>query len=51
MYAWIFRHLPGLMAVRIVLALALLVGMFFLLMDVVYPWLETLMPYSDVSVG
>lgn len=51
MYAWLFRHLPGPLPVRVLLVLAVLVGVFFLLMDVIYPWVETLMPYSDVAVG
>lgn len=50
MYAWIWRHIPGPVVVRLVIVLAVLVGLFFLLMDVVFPWVETLMPYGDVAV-
>jgi hypothetical protein len=50
MYAWIWRHLPGPVTVRLVIVAAVLVGVFFLLMDVVFPWVETLMPYGDVAV-
>jgi hypothetical protein len=50
MYAWIWRHLPGPVTIRLVIVAAVLVGVFFLLMDVVFPWVETLMPYGDVAV-
>ncbi|WP_291473613.1 MULTISPECIES: hypothetical protein [Corynebacterium] len=50
MYAWIWRHLPGPVTVRLVIVAAVLAGVFFLLMDVVFPWVETLMPYGDVAV-
>jgi hypothetical protein len=50
MYAWIWRHLPGPVTVRLVIVAAVLAGVFFLLMDVVFPWVETLMPDGDVAV-
>jgi hypothetical protein len=50
MYAWIWRHLPGPVTDRLVIVAAVLAGVFFLLMDVVFPWVETLMPYGDVAV-
>ncbi len=50
MYAWIWRHLPGPTIVRLAIVLAALIGVLFLLMDVVFPWVETLMPYGDVAV-
>ncbi|MCI1257090.1 MAG: hypothetical protein LKG15_10465 [Corynebacterium provencense] len=50
MYAWIWRHLPGPSLLRAVIVLAAVAGLFFLLMDVVFPWVETLMPYGDVAV-
>jgi hypothetical protein len=50
MYAWIWRHQPGPVTVRLVIVAAVLAGVFFLLMDVVFPWVETLMPYGDVAV-
>ena len=31
--------------------LLVLVGLFFLLMEVVFPWGETMMPWTDVSVA
>lgn len=50
MYAWIFRHLPGPFPVRVLLALALLAGVVLLLMEVVFPAVEPLLPWSSVSV-
>ncbi|MCK7638204.1 hypothetical protein [Corynebacterium pygosceleis] len=50
MYGFIWRHLPGPRAVKALLAVLLLVAVFFLLMEVVYPWVSTLMPYNDVAV-
>ena len=51
MYAWIWRHLPGPLAVRLLLALVLLAGVLALLFFVVFPTIEPLLPYSDVTVN
>ena len=32
------------------MAIAIAVGVFFLLMEVVFPWLSPMMPYNDVAV-
>lgn len=50
MYGWIWRHLPGPVVVRILLALLLIAGVVALLMLVVFPWLEPMLPFDDVSV-
>lgn len=50
MYGWIWRHLPGSVVVRILLALLLIAGVVALLMLVVFPWLEPMLPFDDVSV-
>lgn len=50
MYGWIWRHLPGPFIVRPLIALALLVGIFFLLMEVIFPQISLLMPYNEVAV-
>ena len=50
MYGFIWRHIPGPRPVKILVVLVLLVAVFLLLMEVVYPWVSTLMPYNDVSV-
>jgi hypothetical protein len=51
MYPWLWRHLPGPLAVRLLLALLLLVAVLALLMLVVFPAVEPLLPYSDVTVN
>lgn len=50
MYAWIWRRLPGPLVVRLLIVTAVLAGVVLLLMEVVFPWVESLMPYTDVSV-
>ena len=50
MYAALWRKLPGPAPVTWLLTLIILVGVFFLLMEVVYPWVSSLMPYNDVAV-
>ncbi len=50
MYAWIWRHLPGPLAVRLGELLVLLAAAVALLFFVVFPRVESLLPYSDVTV-
>lgn len=50
MYAWIWRHLPGPVAVRVLTALLLVAGVVALLMFVVFPWAEPMLPFNDVAV-
>ncbi|MDK8763835.1 hypothetical protein I6J72_12145 [Corynebacterium sp. FDAARGOS 1242] len=50
MYRALWNLLPGPTVVKAVLAVALIVAVFFLLMEVVFPWVSTLMPYNDVAV-
>lgn len=50
MYVWLWRHLPGPLAARLVQALVLLAGAVTLLMLVVFPRVEPLLPYQDVTV-
>jgi hypothetical protein len=49
MYGWIWRHLPGPLAVRIGTAVVLVVGVVALLMFVVFPWLEPMLPFNSVT--
>jgi sortase (surface protein transpeptidase) len=49
MYAWIWQHLPGPFAVRLTLAIALVLGFVALLMFVVFPWAEPLLPFNNVT--
>lgn len=50
MYAWMWRAIPGPLAVRLLVVLAVLVGVLALLMLVVFPVLDPLLPFNDVSV-
>jgi hypothetical protein len=49
MYGWIWRQLPGPLAVRIGTAVVLVAGMVALLMFVVFPWLEPMLPFNNVT--
>jgi hypothetical protein len=51
MYAWLWRHLPGNLAVRLTSALLLLLGVLALLFFVVFPYVEPRLPFQDVTVG
>jgi hypothetical protein len=50
MYGWIWRHLPGPLGAKLVLALLLTLGVIALLLFVVFPWLEPILPFNQVSV-
>jgi hypothetical protein len=49
-YAWLWRHLPGGFALRLVSALLLLLGVLALLFFVVFPFVEPRLPFQDVTV-
>ena len=51
MYGWIWRHLPGPTAVRVALAVVLVCGVIALLFFVVFPVLDPLLPFNDVTAG
>ncbi|MGH3450527.1 MAG: hypothetical protein ACRDQW_07320 [Haloechinothrix sp.] len=50
MYGWIWRHLPGPVAARVVIATVLIAAVVALLMFVVFPWLEPKLPFNQVAV-
>lgn len=50
MYRALWNLLPGPTPVKVLLAIAIAVGVFFLLMEVVFPAISPLMPYNEVSV-
>jgi hypothetical protein len=50
MYGWIWRHLPGPTAIRVLTALALALTVVALLLFVVFPWAEPHLPFNDVTV-
>jgi hypothetical protein len=49
-YGWIWRHLPGGLPGRLLGSLVLLTAAVALLFFVVFPRVEPLLPYSDVTV-
>jgi hypothetical protein len=51
MYAWLWRHLPGPLAVRILLAVVLACGVVALLFFVVFPVVSPLVPFNNVTTG
>ena len=50
MYIWIWRHLPGPLAVKLVQTLLLLLAVTALLLFVVFPWIEPHLPINQVTV-
>lgn len=51
MYAWIFRHLPGPLWLRIIEALIIIAAIVYALMTWVFPWLNQYNPFADSTVG
>ncbi len=51
MYVWIWRHLPGNVALRMGQALLLVAIVSALLLFVVFPWLEPKLWFTKVTVG
>lgn len=51
MYTWIWQRLPGPLAVRLLTGLVVLLGVVALLMLVVFPAVDHLLPFNDVSVN
>jgi hypothetical protein len=51
MYGWIWRHLPGPVPVRIALAALLVIGVIALLFFVVFPLVDPLLPFNNVTTG
>ena len=50
MYAWMWRTLPGPLAVRTMQALVMLAAVVAALFLWVFPWVESQLPYNDVTV-
>ncbi|MCA4133212.1 hypothetical protein [Arthrobacter sp. M4] len=51
MYAWIFRHLPGPLWVRILTSAALVAGVLVLLVQFVFPWISQFTSLTDSTIG
>lgn len=49
-YTWIWRHLPGGTASRTMLSLLLALVACAVLLFVVFPWIEPMLPFTDVTV-
>ncbi|MCE7005065.1 hypothetical protein LWC34_19860 [Kibdelosporangium philippinense] len=49
MYGWIWRKIPGPLAVRITIATVLILGVIALLLFVVFPWLEPKLWFNNVT--
>jgi len=50
-YGWIWRHLPGPTAAKVAEAVVLVLGIVALLMLIVFPWVEPLLPFNQVTTG
>ena len=51
MYTWIWRHLPGPFAVRLVEVTVLLLAVVALLFFVIFPWAEQYIPFDHVTTN
>jgi type IV secretory pathway VirB2 component (pilin) len=51
MYGWIWRHLPGPLAVRLAVLIVLFCGVIALLFFVVFPAVDPLLPFNNVTSG
>lgn len=50
MYSWIWRHLPGGLPGRIAGSVLLVLAVSALLLFVIFPWLEPMLPFTRVTV-
>ena len=50
MYVWIWRHLPGPVAAKLLQTLLLLLAVTALLLFVIFPWIEPHLPINQVTV-
>lgn len=51
MYGWIWRHLPGPGAVKLLQVVMLISAVVILLLLVVFPWVEPRLPFNAVTAG
>jgi len=49
-YTWIWRILPGGLPGKVVGSLVLIATVTALLLFVVFPWVEPMLPYNDITV-
>ena len=50
MYTWIWRHLPGPLPAKAFVALLLVLAVSALLLFIVFPHVEPLLPFTEVTV-
>jgi len=50
MYAWLWNHLPGPTALRVLICAVALAAIVAVLFIWVFPWLEPRLPFTDVTV-
>ena len=50
MYAWLWRHLPGPLALKITFSLSLFFLIVIALFAWIFPWLEPRLPFASVTV-
>lgn len=51
MYAWIFRHLPGPLWLRILQTLILVAAALFLMVQFLFPWMAQFTSFTDSTIG
>lgn len=51
MYVWIWRHLPGGLTWKLLQVLLLVAAVSALLLFVIFPWLEPMLPINKVTVN
>jgi hypothetical protein len=51
MYSWIWHHLPGPRAMKMLQALVLVAAVVAMLLLVVFPWVEPRLPFNAVTTG
>lgn len=50
MYAYLWHLLPGPKPIKIILAIAIVLAVILVLMEVVFPWVSAQLPYTDVTI-
>ncbi|NJC24226.1 hypothetical protein BJ994_003302 [Arthrobacter pigmenti] len=51
MYAFLFRHLPGPLWLRIIWSILLITAVLAVLVTLVFPWLSQFNPLTDSTIG
>jgi hypothetical protein len=49
MYAWLWRRMPGNVALKAAITLVLLLVMLWLLFEHVFPWVDPRLPFNKVA--